>query len=61
MQLQVPDEKVAKLKTILDFTIQDGFVTFRNLAKVAGLVNSVSFAVGPIPRLLNDWTKVRYH
>ena len=52
MQLQVPDKKVAKLKTILDLTIQDGFVTFRNLAKIAGLVNSVYFAVGPIPRYL---------
>ena len=52
MQLQVPDKKVTKLKIILDFTIQDGFVTFRNLAKIAGLVNSVNFALGPIARLL---------
>ena len=54
MQLQVPDKIVAKLKAILDFTIKDGFVTFRNLAKIVGLVNSVYFAVGPIPRLLTD-------
>ena len=50
MQFQVPDKKVAKLKTILDSAIQDGFVTFRNLAKIAGLVNSCWFAVRPIAR-----------
>ena len=54
MQLQVPDKKVAKLKTILNSAIQDGFLTFRNLAKIAGLVNSVYFAVGLIGRLLID-------
>ena len=54
MQFQVPEKKVAKLKTILDYAIQDGFVTFRNLAKVAGLVNSVYFAFGPIARLLTN-------
>ena len=52
MQFQVPDKKVAKLKTILDSAIEDGFVTFRNLAKIAGLVNSIYLSVGPIARLL---------
>ena len=52
MQFQVPDKKLAKLKTILDSAIQDGFVTFSNLAKIAGLVESIYLAVGPIARLL---------
>ena len=50
MQFQVSDKKVAKLKTILDSAIQDGFVTFRNLAKIS--VNSIYLTVGPIARLL---------
>ena len=54
MQFHVPDKKVAKLKTTLNSVIQDGFVTFRKLAKIAGLVNSVYFVVGPIARLLTD-------
>ena len=61
MQFQVPDKKVAKLKTILNSAIQDGFVTFRKLAKIARLVNSVYFALGPIARLLTDLTNVRCH
>ena len=48
MQFQVPYKKLAKLKTILDSAIQDGFVMFRNLAKIAGSVNSIYLAVGPI-------------
>lgn len=52
MQFRVPEKKVAKLKAILDSAIQDGFVTFRNLAKIAGSVNSIYLAVGPIARLL---------
>ena len=54
IQFQVPDKKVAKLKTILDSPIRDGFVTFRDLATIARLVNSVYFAVGPIARLPTD-------
>ena len=57
MKFQVPDKKVAKLKTILDSAIQDGFVTFRNLDKIAGSVNSIYLAVGPIALLL---TRQRY-
>ena len=52
MQFQVPDNKLAKLKAILDSAIRDGFVTFGNLAKIAELVNSIYLAVGPIARLL---------
>ena len=52
MQFQDPYKKVANLKTILHSAIQDGFVTFRNLAKIAGSVNSIYLAVGPIAQLL---------
>ena len=52
MQFQVPQTKVAKLKPQLNAAIQDCFITIRKLAKIAGFVNSMSLAVGPISRLL---------
>ena len=52
MQFQVSETKVAKLKAQLNAAIQDSFITSRKLARIAGFVNSMSLAVGPISRLL---------
>ena len=52
MQFQNSETKVAKFKAQLNAAIQDGFITFRKLARIAGFVNSMSLAVGPISRLL---------
>lgn len=52
MQFRVPPEKIAKLKSNLDFIISSRTVTFRDLARVTGLINSLFVAVGLIAGLL---------
>ena len=49
MQFQVPPKKIAKLKSILNLIIWSFTVTFRDLARVAGFINSLFLALGPIP------------
>ena len=44
MQFRVPPEKIAKLKSNLDFIISSRTVTFRDLARVTGLINSLFVA-----------------
>ena len=51
MQFRVPPKKIDKLKSNLDFMISSGSATFRGLARVAGFINSLYLAVGPIARL----------
>ena len=51
MQFRVPPKKIAKLKSNLDSMISAGSATFRGLARVAGFINSLYSAVGPITRL----------
>ena len=51
MQFRVPPKKIAKLKSNLDSMISSGSATFRGLARVAGFINSLYLAVGPIARL----------
>ena len=51
MQFRVPPEKIAKLKSNLDFIISSRTVTFRDLARVTGLINSLFVAVGLIAGL----------
>jgi len=51
MQFRVPPKKIAKLKSNLDSMISSGSVTFRELARVAGFINALYLAVGPIARL----------
>jgi len=51
MQFRVTPKKITKLKINLDSMISFGSVTFRELARVAGFINSLYLAVGPIARL----------
>ena len=48
----IPEKKVSKLKGLLDSAIQAGYSSFRELARIAGTIISVTLAVGPISRLL---------
>ncbi|CAH3133888.1 unnamed protein product [Porites lobata] len=43
--------KLAKLKRSLESMILDGYATYRELARLAGFIISLSLAVGPIARL----------
>jgi len=52
MQFRVPPKKIVKLNGNLDSMISSGSATFRELARVAGSINSLYLAVGPIARLL---------
>ena len=49
MQFQVPPKKIAKLKSILNLIIWSCTATFRDLSRVAGFIDSLFLAVGPIP------------
>ena len=51
MQFRIPYKKIDMLKRNLDATISSGSSTFRDLARVAGFINSLYLAVGPIARL----------
>ena len=51
MQFRVPTKKIAKLKSNLGAIISARTATFRDLARVAGFINSLFLAVGPIARL----------
>ena len=51
MQFRIPSKKIDKLKRNLDAMISPGSSTFRDLARVAGFINSLCLAVGPIVRL----------
>ena len=48
---QIPEAKVAKLKRSLESLILAGCATYRELARLAGFIISLSLAVGPIARL----------
>ena len=48
---QIPEAKLAELKRSLESLILDGRATYRELARLAGFVISLSLAVGPIARL----------
>ena len=48
---QIPESKLAKLKRSLQSLILDGRATYRELARLAGFIISLSLAVGPISRL----------
>ena len=45
------EAKLAKLKRSLESLILDGYATYRELARLAGFVISLSLAVGPIAGL----------
>ena len=51
MQFGVPPMKIAKLKSDLDFIISSRTVTFRDLARVSGFINSLFVAVDLIASL----------
>ena len=52
LSFRIPEKKVSKLKGLLDSAIQAGYSSFRDLARIAGTIISVTLAVGPISRLL---------
>lgn len=52
LSFRIPEKKVSKLKGLLDSAIQAGYSSFRELARIAGTIISVTLAVGPISRLL---------
>ena len=45
---QIPEAKLAKLKRSLESMILDGYATYRELARLAGFIISLSLTVGPI-------------
>jgi len=45
MQFRVPPKKIAKLKSNLNSMISSGSITFRELVRVAGFINSLYLAV----------------
>ena len=51
MQFRVVTKKIAKLKSNLNAIISARTATFRDLERVAGFINSLYLAVGPIARL----------
>ena len=51
MQFRIPDKKISKLKATLDVMIFSGTATFRDLARIAGFLNSLYLAVGSVSRL----------
>ena len=51
MQFGVPPMKIAQLKSDLDFIISSRTVTFRDLARVSGFINSLFVAVDLIASL----------
>ena len=52
LSFRISEKKVSKLKGLLDSAIQAGYSSFRELARIAGAIISVTLAVGPISRLL---------
>ena len=48
---QIPEAKLAKLKRSLKSSILNGYATYRELARLAGFIISLSLAVGTIARL----------
>ena len=52
MQFRVPPNKIAQLKSNLDFIISSRTVTFRDLARVAGFIKSLFVAVRLNSRLI---------
>ena len=50
-KFQIPESKVTKLRRSLQSLILDGHATYRELARLAGFIISLSLAVGPIARL----------
>ena len=46
------EKKVCKLKRLLNSPIQNKSSSYRELARIAGSIISVSLSVGPISRLL---------
>ena len=50
-KFQIPESKLTKLRRSLQSLILDGHATYRELARFAGFIISLSLAVGPIARL----------
>ena len=48
---EIPQRKVEKVKRSIEFILSSNYVSFRELAKVAGFINSLYLAVGPPVRL----------
>ena len=48
---QIPEARLARPKRSVESLILDGYATYRELARLAGFIISLSLAVGPIARL----------
>ena len=48
LSFRIPEKKVSKLKGLLDSAIQEGYSSFRELARIAGTIIPVALVVGPI-------------
>ena len=54
MTFQILEKKVLKLKNLLSTAITDESSSYREFARIAGSIISLSLAVGPISRLLPE-------
>ena len=50
---EIPPRKIEKIKKSIEFILSSIYVSFRELAKIAGFINSVYLAVGPPVRLFS--------
>ena len=48
---EIPPRKLEKVKSSIEFILSSDYVSFRELAKVAGFINSLFLAVGPPVRI----------
>ena len=51
MLFQVPQRRIDKANRLLSAIVSDGYASYRELAKIAGVIISTSLAIGPIARL----------
>ena len=58
MIFQVPPKKLEKLKSAITDVLNPPKVCLRSIARIAGYLNSMTFALGPIARL---FTRQMYH
>ena len=48
MDIEIPEAKVQKLKSLLSSAIRDKSSSYRELARIAGSILFVALAVGPL-------------
>ncbi len=53
MCFKIPSKKIAKTKSLISQLLASNQITFRDIAKVAGFINSLFLAVGPATRQMH--------